>query len=393
MDDMNGAESTSPVLAVVNALALADIISMPEAIELVTQAMLDLSNGLVSAPERTAVQVAPAGKLALMPGAMAGINRFGLKALSLYSTAASHGLPGHQGVMLLFDSVTGRPLCAIDSHALTGLRTAAASAVATQALACPESRSVAVLGCGSLAELHVEAISLVRPIEEIIVWGRSIEKARHFRAQCALRSPARVTLAHSVQEAVERADIICTVTSASSPILEGRWLQPGQHLNLVGASVRATREVDDLTVVRGRFIADSRAHALSQAGELRHAMDSGCVGEQHLAGEIGEVLAGRVMGRSDPAMITIYKSLGHMDPGHSSRGAGLRCLGSIAACGAGELAGVAGRGVQLTADESGGTRWVDWVAQEYGRMITAVGFKSGSGTGPSGETPAAVEGL
>jgi ornithine cyclodeaminase len=319
-------KSVSHVLAVVNALALADIVSLSEAIELVAEAMLDLSNGLVVAPERTGVQVAPEGKLVLMPGATARINRFGLKALSLFSTAASHGLPGHQGVMLLFDSETGRPLCAIDSHAITGLRTAAASAVATRALSRADSRSVALIGCGSLAQLHADAMSLVRPVEEIVIWGRSEEKARRFVAQCALRSRAKVILARSAQEAVERADIICTLTSAALPILEGRWLKPGQHLNLVGSSTRATSEVDDEAVARGRFIVDSRSHALAQAGELRNAIESRCVGEEHVAAEIGEVLAGRVTGRSDPSLITIYKSLGHVAQDIRVAAAAFNCI-------------------------------------------------------------------
>jgi ornithine cyclodeaminase/alanine dehydrogenase-like protein (mu-crystallin family) len=301
-----------PVLAIVNALALADIVSMADAIELMSVAMQEISRGGVTAPERGAVAIAPKGKLILMPGAIAGINRFGIKVLSLFSDAASNSLPGHQGLMLLFDSENGRPLCAVDSHAVTGLRTAAASAMATRVLSSTDSRSLALIGCGALAQLHAEAISLVRPIEEIIVWGRSIEKARQFADRCAGHLAAKLVVARSAQEAVERADIVCTLTSSPLPVLEGKWLRAGQHLNLVGSSTRATREVDDDAVTRGRFIVDSRSHAVSQAGELRHAIESGSIGEQHLAAEIGEVLAGHAVGRSDRSTITIYKSLGHV---------------------------------------------------------------------------------
>jgi ornithine cyclodeaminase/alanine dehydrogenase-like protein (mu-crystallin family) len=306
------AAANPPTLAMVNALALADIVTMADAIELIATAMQEISGGMVTAPERGAVSVAPRGALVLMPGAMTHINRFGVKVLSLFPAAARDRLPGHQGLMLLFDADNGRPLCALDSHAITGLRTAAASAVATKALSRTDSRSVALIGCGALALPHAEALCLVRPIEEIIVWGRSIEKARQFADQCTRRVHAKITVAGSVQEAVERADIICTLTSSSVPVLEGKWLRPGQHINLVGSSTRATREADDEAVARGRFIVDSRSHAISQAGELRHAIELGFVQEQHLAAEIGEVLAGDAVGRSDQSMITIYKSLGHV---------------------------------------------------------------------------------
>jgi alanine dehydrogenase len=139
-----------------------------------------------------------------------------------------------------------------------------------------------------------------------------MEKAARFAEYCRARLSARVIVAGTAREAVERADIICTVTSSPSPVLEGQWLKPGQHLNLVGSSTRASREVDDEAVARGLFVVDSRPHALSQAGELRHAIEQGHVDEKHVAAEIGEVLAGKAPGRSSAAMITTYKSLGHV---------------------------------------------------------------------------------
>jgi ornithine cyclodeaminase/alanine dehydrogenase-like protein (mu-crystallin family) len=285
---------------------------MSDAIGLMTTAMQELSNELVTAPERGGMAVAPTGTMILMPGTMPNIRRFGVKVLSLFPSIASHNLPGHQGVMLLFDADDGRPLCALDSHAVTGIRTAAASAVATRMLSRSDCRSLALIGCGALALLHAKAICQVRPIQEIVVWGRSPQKARLLASQCADELGKSVVIASSVQEAVERTDIVCTLTSAPLPILEGLWLRPGQHLNLVGSSTRAKREVDDQAVMRGRFIVDSRSHALSQAGELRHAIETGCVNEQHVAAEIGEVLLGRALGRSNQAEITIYKSLGHI---------------------------------------------------------------------------------
>jgi ornithine cyclodeaminase/alanine dehydrogenase-like protein (mu-crystallin family) len=299
-------------LAVVNSRALAEVISLSEAIDLVMLAMQELSTGLVSAPERKGLAISPQGQMVLMPGAMSHIQRFGVKTLSLQAIAAERGLPSHQGLMLLFDSLSGRPLCAVDSHALTAVRTAAATAVATRTLARPGARTLAIVGAGSLARLHIEAMLEVRPIEHIRIWSRSADKARALVQEAAARFPAAVEALESVREAVEGADIICTLTASATPVLEGRWLAAGQHLNLVGASTRASREVDDEAVARAHYIVDCRSNALEQAGELRHAMEHGHVREDHVAGEIGEVLNGTKDGRIDESMITIYKSLGHV---------------------------------------------------------------------------------
>jgi ornithine cyclodeaminase len=300
------------LLAVVNSRAVAEVVSLSEAIDQVTLAMQELSSGLVGALERKALAVSPQGRMVLMPGTMSHIQRFGVKTLSLSAAAAERGLPSHQGLMLLFDSLSGRPLCAIDSHALTALRTAAATAVATRTLARPDARSLAILGSGSLGQLHVEAMLKIRPIESIRIWSRTPEKARTFASATAARSSAKVEACASVREAVDGADIICTLTASASPVLQGKWLTAGQHLNLVGASIKTSREVDDEAVARGYYIVDCRSHALEQAGELRHAIDHGYVGEDHVIGEIGEVLNGTKSGRSDASMITIYKSLGHV---------------------------------------------------------------------------------
>jgi ornithine cyclodeaminase/alanine dehydrogenase-like protein (mu-crystallin family) len=297
---------TSPKLLIINANALQDIVTLAETVEIVDQAMRELSAGLVIAPERTVMSVNSATRLGLMPSAMPSLSRFGVKVVSLSADAASFGLPSHQGLMLLFDSTTGQPLAALDCHALTRMRTAAASAVATRALARRDAKVLAIIGPGDLAGPHLDAISAIRPIEQVRVWGRSEAKAQAFAAG---RSHVRV--ADSVEQAVKGADIICTLTSSREPLLEGAWLEPGQHLNLVGASLRSSREVDDETVRRGIFIADSREHALSQAGELLHAIEHHVVDQGHVKGEIGEVLAGKLPGRTRNDQITIYKSLGH----------------------------------------------------------------------------------
>ena len=295
-----------PKLLLINQAALQDAITLAETIEVVDRAMRELSAGLVVAPQRTVMAVNAATRLGLMPGAMPSLARFGVKVVSLSQDAESFGLPSHQGVMLLFDSGTGQPLAALDCHGLTRLRTAAASAVATRALARVDAKVLAIIGPGDLAGPHLEAISAIRPIEQVRVWGRSRAKAEAFAA-----GRRNVSVADSVEQAIHGADIICTLTASSEPLLEGKWLERGQHLNLVGSSLRSSREADDEAVRRGYFIADSREHALSQAGELLHAIEQHVVGQSHVKGEIGEVLSGKVPGRTSDDQITIYKSLGH----------------------------------------------------------------------------------
>ena len=285
---------------------------MADAIAIVDAAMRDLSSGRVIAPQRTVMNVNPATRLGLMPGAMSDLGRFGLKVVSLSSDAPKYGLPSHQGLMLLFDDATGRPLAALDTHALTRLRTAAASAVATRALARAQAKTLAIIGCGDLAAPHIEAISAVRPIRRVVLWSRTKENAQKLAAARAAGRSQDIHVADSVAEAVADADIVCTLTASPTPILHGEWLKPGQHINLVGSSLRAPREADDELVARGYFIADQREHALAQAGEFCHAVEEGRVGPDHLKGEIGEILLGRVPGRSDDGQITIYKSLGHV---------------------------------------------------------------------------------
>ncbi|WP_447763573.1 ornithine cyclodeaminase family protein [Sphingopyxis panaciterrae] len=298
-------------IALIDPGALADLVTMAEAIELIESAMVQLSAGEIEAPQRWQMPVSQNGSLALMPGVAPVWGHYGVKLLSLYENAAQNGLPGHQGVMLLFDRDTGRIASIVEANALTRLRTAAASAVATRALARDDATTLALIGCGEQARWHARAIPLVRPIEEVRIWGRSTQKVRQF-ARDHLAHIAHVVIAGDAEEAVRGADIVCTMTHASEPILDADWFEPGQHLNLVGASTKDEREIGGAIVARSRFFVDSRAHALAQAGELREAIANEWAGPEAICGEIGEVLGGGVHGRRAQSDITVYKSLGHV---------------------------------------------------------------------------------
>lgn len=305
-------ETAKRKLILINPAALDELISLNDAIGIVDMAMREFSTGQVGAPQRAVMTVNPVTRLGLMPGTMPGLGRFGLKVVSLSSDAPKFGLSSHQGMMLLFDDATGQPLCAVECHALTRLRTAAASAVATRALSRPDSKVLTIIGNGALAGAHIDAISAVRPIEQVIVWGRHRGKVEAMIQNLPKFLNQKISVVDDIRQAVGLADIICTVTASQEPLIHGEWLKPGQHVNLVGSSLRAAREVDDEVVVRGYYIADSRVHALAQAGELCHAIEAGRVKEDHVKGEIGEVLAGLVPGRANREQITLYKSLGHV---------------------------------------------------------------------------------
>jgi ornithine cyclodeaminase len=214
--------------------------------------------------------------------------------------------------VVLFDPDSGAPVCVAHAGEITAIRTAAASAVATDALARPEARRLAVLGYGEQAATHIRAIAKVRPLTDIRVWGRSAERAAAFAA--AMREELEIDIAASadVASAVAEADIVCTVSAAFDPILEGAWVRPGTHVNAVGSSHAGPAEIDNDLVVRSRFIVDSREGVLAQGGEFLRAREAGLIGEAHIAAEIGEVLLGRIAGRQSAEQVTVYKSLGHV---------------------------------------------------------------------------------
>jgi len=213
---------------------------------------------------------------------------------------------------VLFEPVTGAPVCVAHAGEITAIRTAAASAVATDALARRDAHRLAILGCGEQAATHARAIPKVREIREIGVWGRSPERARAFAARMGAELGLPVSAEGDVQRLVGEADVICTVTAAREPILKGAWVRPGTHLNLVGSSAAGPVEVDNELVVRSRFIADSREGVLRQGAEFLKAKEAGLVGDDHIVAEVGQVLAGDIDGRRSDAEITVYKSLGHV---------------------------------------------------------------------------------
>jgi ornithine cyclodeaminase len=282
------------------------------AIPVVRQAMIALARGETRQLLRSIMHFEDGRMFGVMPGAMGDTAAFGAKILSVFPQNFEVGRPSHQGVVLLFDPVTGELACIAEARTITGIRTAAASAVATDALARPEAARLALLGYGEQAETHLHAIAQVRRLDRVTVWGRSAERAQAFAARMQAETGIEARAAPTAQAAVAEADIVCTVTPAAEPILKGAWLRPGTHVNLVGSSFAGPTEVDSDLVVRSRFIADYREGVLKQGAEFLVAKAAGLVGDDHVVGEIGEVLDGTLVGREAPDQITAYKSLGHI---------------------------------------------------------------------------------
>ncbi len=296
---------------------VAALLPMAAAIEVVDKAMIAVSAGAANLPLRMVVDVGPPNMMGVMPGAFLPGNGavegcFGVKLVSLFPNNPDAGFSSHQGAIVLFEPDHGSAVAMMNAGLLTAVRTAAASAVATRALARQDSATLAMVGAGEQAEHHVEAMLLVRPsIRTLRIAGRRPEKAQAFAEHVAAHHPGlAVTVAEDVRSAVDGADIVCTVTSSPTPVLEGDWIAPGTHLNVVGASVASKREIDEETVVRSRLFVDYRPSTFAQAGEVIGAIDSGRIGRDHVLAEIGEVLSGKAVGRRDENEITLYRSLG-----------------------------------------------------------------------------------
>ncbi|HZU39540.1 MAG TPA: ornithine cyclodeaminase family protein [Solirubrobacteraceae bacterium] len=234
---------------------------------------------------------------------------FALKAICIMPGNPARGLDAHQGTVTLFDGDTGRPRAILDASALTEIRTAAVSAVATRTLARPAARVLAVLGAGVQGRAHVEALSW---FEEVRVYAPRLERARALADEAAGRpgSSRRVIACERPEEAVRGADVVVCATSARRPVLRREWLAAGAHVNAVGASTPAARELDTDTVVAAALFCDSRESLEHEAGEWQLARREGLLGEDHVRAELGEVLAGLRPGRGSEEELTVFRSLG-----------------------------------------------------------------------------------
>lgn len=293
------------------------LLPMPGCIDVMADALHQLATGAAVLPLRTVLRLGETpNAFAAMPtivgtGTSASI---GAKVITIFPGNDATPFDSHIGVVLLFDAEFGRLLAIADASSITAIRTAAVSGLATRLLANDDAHVLAVLGAGVLAMPHVEAICAVRPITELRIWSRSGteegSRAQQFAARAAAAFGIAVTVCDTVEDAVRDADVVCTITASRTPVLEGRWLRPGAHVNAVGASVRTARELDTEAVRISRFFADRGDSVRAESGDFLIPLAEGAIGEDHLRGELGALLTGQVTGRGTREEITVFKSLG-----------------------------------------------------------------------------------
>jgi ornithine cyclodeaminase len=287
------------------------LLPMTECIEVMAQVLKTLAQGGSVLPLRTPIWFPDKrGLLGLMPAYLSEPECAGLKAVTVMPGNHGTEFDSHQGAILLFEVKHGCPLAVIDASSVTAIRTAAVSAVASRVLARENAGDLALLGSGVQAESHLEAMGAVRKLRRVRVWSRSTANARTFAERSQDRCGIEIEVMDSAQEAVQNADLICTTTAAKDPVLLGEWLSPGAHINAVGACIPGARELDTRAVARSRFFVDCRESAHNEAGDFLIPKKEGAIGDEHISGEIGEVLAGRVKGRGSAEEITLFKSLG-----------------------------------------------------------------------------------
>ena len=288
------------------------LLPMEECIGVMTEAMKALANGQVHNPLRMVVRPPDAaGLMGLMPSYIGGANAaYGLKAVCVFPQNTAKGKDAHQGTVMLFSAETGELLALMNASAITAIRTAAVSGVATKLLAREDAGDLALLGSGVQAHTHIEAMACARPIRRCRVASRSFEHAQRFAAEMRARFAFPVEPAESAEAAVRGADLIVTATNAREPVLKREWISPGAHLNVVGSSIPSTREVDAATMAAASLFVDRRESTLNEAGDYLFAAKEGAIGPEHIRAEIGEVLVGAKPGRTSPDEITLFKSLG-----------------------------------------------------------------------------------
>jgi ornithine cyclodeaminase len=280
-------------------------------IDALAAAHVEMAAGRTIMPVRTYLHHEEAGgRMAVMPAILLDSNVLGVKLQCTFPRNAARGRPPVSGIVVLMDGASGEPLAIMDSSTVTEIRTAAASALATRYLAREGASCLAVLGAGVQARAHVRSMLAVRPVEVVRIWSRTRAAADALATEVEAEHAVAASVCDGPEEAVRGADLVCTATRATEPVLSGAWLDPGVHVNAVGAYTATTRELDSDAIARARVVVDSRAAVAQEAGDLLIPVGEGRIGLDHVHAELGELVAGTRPGRESDAEITIYKSLG-----------------------------------------------------------------------------------
>lgn len=298
-------------ILILNQSEVRQLFSIEICMEVMVEALKALSRGEAIMPLRTSMWLPDkTGALAMMPAYLGGLGAMGLKVITYFAGNQTTRFDTHQGAVLLFEPQYGQLLAIIDATEITSIRTPAVSAVATRLLARPDASDLTLLGSGTQARGHLEAMRLVRNIRRVRVWSQPLEHARLFAERESRRQGIAMEVVPTARQAITEADLICTVTSALDPILEGEWIAPGAHINAIGSSIPHARELDTAAVVKSKLFVDRRESVLNEAGDFLIPLHEGAINENHIRGEIGDLLLGRIQGRTSAEEITLFKSLG-----------------------------------------------------------------------------------
>lgn len=291
---------------VLGAREVESLLDMAACIGAMERVLASLARGELFQPLRQILRPPEAGTFfGLMPAHRGGeAPLYALKEIVIAPANPGRGMDSHQGGVLLHDGRTGEVVALLNASPITAMRTAAVSGVATRALARPGSRRVAILGAGVQGRAHVDAMRAVLDDPEIRIFSRTAAHAQ------ALAAEVGASAAASAADAVAGADVVCTVTTSSRPIVLREWLSDGVHLNAVGSSSPSARELDTATVAASVLFVDSRESAGAEAGDYLIPLSEGAIDSDHIAAELGEVLLGRHPGRPDDGRITVFKSVG-----------------------------------------------------------------------------------
>ena len=296
---------------VVNPAEVRQLLLMNECIPIMEQALMNLGRGEGINPLRPVMFLpGKVGALGMMPAYLGEPPAMGAKIVSVMPKNYGTKYDSHQGVVLLFENEHGSLLAMVDASEITAIRTAAVSAVATRLLARPDASDLAIVGSGVQGASHLEAMLLARPIDRIRIWSKTGSNSQLFSEREGAKFTRHIEVMPSIEAAVDGADIICTTTMAPQPILKGDWLAPGVHINAVGSSIKSTRELDTAAVVKSRLFVDRRESTLNEAGDFLFPKAEGAINDDHIQGELGEILLGQIEGRKTVEEITLFKSLG-----------------------------------------------------------------------------------
>ena len=287
------------------------LIEIDELIAALSQAHIQYSTGKAVMPVRLVVPLPDIqGRITSMPGYLNEDKALGMKVVTYFQSNPERNLPAILAIIMLFSAETGKMIAVMDGAYITAIRTACASALATKALANPETPILGILGAGVQARAHIQALTRIRKISQIKIYSPSATGAASLKREMENEVSVAIEVARSAEAVVRASDLLVTVTTAKEPIVKREWLKAGVHINAVGSHRPDLREIDGATLSLAKVVVDSRAAVMAECGDILLALKEKSVGDNVIHGEIGEVLAATKPGRSSVNEITLYKSVG-----------------------------------------------------------------------------------